>query len=106
MVIEVNGRVYPMWSQFVEGKQSFIGGILEDSGDSLDRSMFSVKPAQTKITDIQLCPNGKDSAFFKIVGEDFECGFDVAYGGIGAGESGWITFYGYGGHEFRIKDPH
>ncbi len=105
MTIEVNGKTYPMWGQFIEKKSEFAGGILEDFGDSFDRSVSGAESAQTTITDIQLRPNGKDSAFFEIIGKDFGCGFDVAHGGIGAGETGWLTFYGYGGHEFRIKKP-
>lgn len=103
MMIEINGRVYPMWSQFVEKKEEFIGGILEDFGDSFDKAL-GYKGAVTKIADITLVPNGKDSASFSVEGKDFGCGFDVRYGGITGGESGYITFSGYGGHLFRIKE--
>lgn len=27
----VNGKVYPMWNQFIERKKEWIGGILEDT---------------------------------------------------------------------------
>lgn len=64
---------------------------------------MGVNPEQTKITDITLSPNGKDSAFFEVKGKDFGCGFDVHHGGIIPGEEGWLTFSGYGGHTFRIK---
>lgn len=93
--MEINGKEYPMWSQFVDKKADFIGRDLEDH----DMGMI----AKTKVTDITLKPNGEDSAFFSVEGEDFGCGFDVGHGGIGAGEDGWITFYGYGGHTWRIK---
>lgn len=93
--MEVNGRVYPLWGQFVEKKAEFIGGVLED----YDLGMM----LSTKITDVQLVPNGEDSAMFRVVGEKFTCGFDVKYGGVGSGEEGWVTFYGYGGHTWRIK---
>ena len=102
-MIEINGKQYPLWSQFVEGKDKFIGGILEDFGDPMDRHM-GFKPMRTEIVDIILQPNGKTSAFFSVTGKDFGCGFDVGVGGIyGGGEEGWITFSGYGGHEWRIK---
>ena len=91
----VNGKEYPLWSQFVETKNDFIGGVLEDH----DMGQIS----KTEITDISLKPNGKNSAFFSVDGEKFGCGFDVQHGGIQAGEEGWITFYGYGGHTWRIK---
>ena len=102
--MEVNGKDYPMWSQFVEKQNEFIGGILDDSGDSIDR-MLGANPMQTKITSITLEPNGEDSAFFSVNGETFSCGFDVQVGGISSGENGWITFSGYGGHIWRIKQP-
>lgn len=102
----VNGKAYPLWDQFIRGKSKWIGGIIEDFGDSMDRALFGAEETNntTKITDITLEPNGKDSAFFEIKGESFCCGFDVHYGGIsGNQESGWLTFSGYGGHTFRIK---
>lgn len=92
---EINGKVYPMWQQFIDKKDDFIGGILEDH----DMGMCM----RTKITDITLEPNGENSAFFSVEGEDFGCGFDVGHGGIGSGEEGWLTFYGYAGHTWRIK---
>lgn len=91
----INGRMYPLWSQFIERKQEWIGGILED----WDMGVH----ATTEIVDIELQPNGPDSAFFRVVGKDFSCGFDVGHGGITNGEEGFITFYGYGGHKWRIK---
>ena len=98
--MEVNGKHYPLWSQFVERKEEWIGGTLED------HDVGAVGPAMsTKITDIELRPNGEDSAYFKVEGQDFGCGFDVRHGGISGGEEGWITFYGYAGHMWRIKRP-
>jgi hypothetical protein len=91
----INGKEYPMWSQFVDKADEFVGKTLEDH----DMRMV----AKTKVTDISLKPNGKDSAFFTIEGEAFNCGFDVQHGGIGAGEEGWLTFFGYGGHTFRVE---
>lgn len=101
-MIEINGKQYPLWSQFVEGKEKFVGGILEDFGDPMDRRM-GFKGAKTEIIDITLKENGDDSAYFSVEGKNFGCGFDVQVGGITGGEKGWITFSGYGGHEWRIK---
>ena len=91
----VNGKEYPMWSQFVEKEADFIGNVLED----FDMGMEST----TVVTGISLKPNGDDSAMFCIDGEDFSCGFDVKYGGIIAGDEGYLTFSGYGGHVFRVR---
>lgn len=102
MELVINGKEYPLWSQFVEEKEKWIDGTLQDFGDGLDYHMGCGK-METKITDIQLLPNGDDSAMFEISGKDFSCGFDVGHGGITAGEDGWLTFNGYGGHEWRIK---
>lgn len=101
-MIEVNGKVYPLWSQFVNGKEQWIGGLLEDTGDFIDRKI-GFGAMQTQIEDVVLRPNGKDSAFFEVQGREFNCGFDVGHGGVAAGEPGWITFRGYGGHIWRIK---
>jgi hypothetical protein len=100
----VNGREYPLWTEFVERKEQFIGGVLEDFGDPMDRRIFPDRfPMRTTITDITLKPNGTDSAFFEVVGADWGCGFDAEVGGVSAGEKGWITFTGYMGHKWRIK---
>jgi len=100
----VNGREYTLWGQFVEGKERFIGGILEDLDDHMVRHAGS-DGAKTEITDICLEPNGPTSAYFYVKGKSFTCGFDVKYGGIVAGEDGWLTFNGYLGHTWRIKMP-
>ncbi len=96
----INGRHYPLWQQFVDRAHEWVGGTLEDHD-----SLCGGTPMVTNITGIELRANGKDSAFFEVEGEDFGCGFDVAYGGIRGGEEGWITFSGYGGHKWRIKAP-
>ena len=99
----VNGKVYPLWGQFIDRKEEWIGGILEDFGDSIDRQI-GYERMKAIIEDITLCPNGEESAFFSVKGKDFSCGFDVSVGGIGGDqEEGWLTFSGYGGHKFRIK---
>lgn len=101
----VNGKNYPLWSQFVENKDEWIGGMLVDEGDSFDHNFGLTDQIGTKIEDITLTPNGSDSAAFNVVGEGFSCGFDVRYGGITAGKEGWMTFSGYGGHIWRIQKP-
>lgn len=103
--MEVNGKVYTMWGQFVEKEKEFIGGILEDSGDAMDRALFGEEGMSTEIIGITLTPNGSESAYFTIHGKDFDCGFDVQVGGIRPGDDGWVTFSGYMGHTFRIKKP-
>jgi len=103
----INGKYYPIWQQFVDRKYNWISGVLEDSGDSMDRRM-NLEPMSTKITDIVLRANGKDSAYFEVIGEDFSCGFDVQHGGISGEqclEEEWIGFSGYGEHSWRIKMP-
>lgn len=107
--MEVNGKEYPLWGQFVEKQDEWVGGILEDSGDSFDRSL-GIETMKTKITGIELVENGDDSAFFSVLGEDFDCGFDVHHGGISGGNigtanDGWLSFSGYGGHTWRIRKP-
>jgi len=93
----INGRYYPLWQQFVDKKAAWIGGVLEDHDMGIC--------AKTTITDIRLAPNGPISAAFFVDGAEFGCGFDVQYGGVDSGEPGWITFHGYGGHTWRIKQP-
>lgn len=100
--MEVNGREYPLWSQFVERKDEWIGGALEDFGDPMDRRV-GMETMKTEITDISLRPNGEEHAFFEVLGKDFGCGFSCDVGGITGGEEGWMTFNGYGGHTWRIK---
>lgn len=107
-MITINGKAYPLWSQFVEQKGRWIGGILEelDSHDSMDKALGIDKGGTTKITDISLSPNDEENAYFEVIGEDFGCGFATDIGGIDSSisEDGWIGFCGYGGHQWRIKE--
>ena len=96
----VNGREYPLWSQFVERKEEWIGGVLEDLHGGM---MGKGDPIETEITDITLMPNGKEHAYFTIEGKDFECGGSTECLGITAGEKGWLTLCGYAGHTWRFK---
>lgn len=107
-MITVNGRKYPLWSQFVEGKADWIGGILKDHGDSMDRAIGLEESPENKILDIILKENGPDSAWFEVVGEEYSCGFDVKYGGVSGAHAhvpGRINFSGYGGHSWWIQKP-
>lgn len=99
-MITINRRQYPLWSQFVERKKEWIGGILEELEDSYPQVGVGGK---TTITDITLKANGKDSAFFSVEGKGFSCGGSTECLGVTGGEEGWITLSGYGGHTWRIK---
>lgn len=104
---KINGKYYPLWSQFIEKKKFFIGGELKDYGDDFDRAIYKLAEEAditTTILDIRLKPNGDSSAFFEIIGKDFSCGFDVRHGGIIPGKEGWTTFGGFGGQKFAIKE--
>jgi hypothetical protein len=98
----INGKYYPLWSQFVDRKAEWIGGTLEDFGDSFD-SAFGLSGSTTTITDIALEPNGKEHAAFSVIGANFTCGGSTEYLGVVGGEPGWITLRGYGGHTWRFK---
>ena len=45
--MEVNGKVYPMWGQFVQKQEQWIGGTMEDLGDDWDRKL-GLEPLTTK----------------------------------------------------------
>jgi hypothetical protein len=87
----VNGKIYPLWSQFIERKNEWIGGKLHD-----------LECDPTELLDIQLNPNGEDSAYFLIKGKDYDCGFDVSCGGIAPGNGAGLTFSGMYGLNFKI----
>ena len=94
-------KQYPLWGQFIIEKEQWIGGWIEDFGDQIDKVIFDGEIMKTPIIDIILRPNGT-GAHFEIVGRDFTCGFDTKYGEIISHEDGWITFSGYGGHQWRV----
>jgi hypothetical protein len=99
-MITINGKSYPMWSQFVEKKEQWIGGTLEEFGDGI------CDGGVTTITDItlELKPEWGNAVVFSIIGKDFSEEFNVqgAAGVSGGSEPGWIEFYCYG-TRFRIK---
>lgn len=99
----VNGKEYPLWGRFIDRKEEWLGGTLEDFGDSFDRRM-GYKGTIAMITNITLVPNGEEHAFFEIHTDKGGFGFSTSVGGIGGDqEEPWLTFSGYGGHKFRIK---
>lgn len=102
----INEKEYKLWEEFVQNKKSWVGGTLQDFGDETDWYLaFAEVALVTKIKEITLKPNGTDSSFFEVVGEDFTCGFDISAGGLTDGEPEWLTFEGYMGHKFRIQKP-
>lgn len=100
-MITIDGKSYPLWSQFVEGKSEWIGGTLEEFGDAFTEG------AVTTITDITLAKHGEDDGnevWFTIHGKDFDEGFNIQYGGISPGsEEGWLNFHVQYCCDFRIK---
>ena len=102
--MKINGKVYSLWQQFIDKKKNWIGSILEDFGDNIDKSIFGVEKMKTTITDITLKPIGTDSAYFSVEGKEFSCGGDIRYLGLIGGEEGYMTFSGFGGHTWRIKN--
>ena len=104
-MIEINGKEYPLWSKFVEGKERWIGGILEDLDNDPILGDIPDEERRGIITDIKLEPNGETHAFFSVVSGNVSCGFSTDIGGVIGGDEGWITFCGYGGHTWRIKEP-
>ena len=72
---EINGKVYPMWNQFLDAEKEWIGGTLIN----IDMGLT----AETKITGVILEKNGDKSEIFGFKGEDFDCTSDVRYVGIG-----------------------
>ena len=86
---EVDHKKFPLWGQFIDRKNEWIGGRLIDTDTD-----FGMQEAETKIKDIrlELWPKGltkeqKDlgcvqSVVFIVAGEDFNCSFNVKYGGV------------------------
>ena len=76
---EINGKTYPLWQQFLDQREDWIGGTItnEDMGETLT----------TEITDVILEANGP-SAMFGFNGKDFNFVFGVKYGGISGDHKG------------------
>lgn len=98
---QVLGRTYSLWPQFVEKKAEYIGGILEDYSES--------QSAKTKITDI-IFGEKYGSAVFEVTGEDFDCSFNVEFGGVNGShrresKDGTLHFSAMYGLNFSISRP-
>jgi hypothetical protein len=99
-MITIDGTSYPMWSQFVEKKDKWIGGILEELSGQIGSE------ASTEITDIGLHknPGSGDTVYFTVYGKKFDESFAVTLGGLSKGENDdWIYFSTTFGIDFRIK---
>ena len=99
--VVVNGKVYPMWQQFVHRKEEWIGGTLREANGILG----DAGSPDTEILDIRLEPSGATSAIFRVVGKRYECASDVEFLGVTGQEigDGFLAFSGYGGHLWGIK---
>ena len=105
----------PIWQQLVDRKEEWIGGDIEDFGDSFDRRFCDegTFPIRGKISDMEFrknptCDEEKypPGMWFGVSAvEGFSCGGDTEHVGITGGEEGWLTFSGYGGHTWRIRRP-
>lgn len=76
---------YPMYQQFVDQKDKWIGGTLVELSDGI------TDEAETEIEDVRIDRNENYDAF-EVVGKDFSCSFNTMYGGVGGGQDGWIKF--------------
>lgn len=84
----------------MDDKEKYIGGMLQDEGDRLDRELSDDLPARTEIIEITL-----DEDYFMIEGEDFDCGCHTDHlstRNVMESPGHGIGFYGYGNHRFTI----
>ena len=88
-MIIIDGISYPLWNQFVEKKDEWIGGELFEYNYS------------TIIKDISLTKES-NAIVFRVTGEAFSCAFNIAYGGVVPGNNDSISFSAYS-MSFRIK---
>lgn len=98
--MQVNEKEYQLWSQFVEKKNDFIGGILESPARHSNNTITTI------ITDITLSKSCYDSYIFTIEGRGFSSFLNTAQGKIVNKEPGWTIFYDGQGGECKIKKPH
>ena len=82
-MIIIDGISYPLWSQFVEKKDEWIGGILREDNHS------------TVIRDISLTKES-NAIVFRVTGGTFSCAFNIAYGGaVPSNNNDSISFSAY-----------
>jgi len=99
---ELDLTKYSNLTEIAENQEKYIGWIMEDSGDSMDRRM-GAKPMATKVKGIEFELNeNKTGASFSVIGEEFTCSFNVEYGYLSHKDDEELIFRGYGGHEWRI----
>lgn len=91
---EINGKVYPMYQQFLDNVEDFIGRKLIEHDNFWDDS-------ETTITGFDLVENGEDSAMFVIKGGAFDASFDVKYSGL-ISRNGNLCFSTNFGTEWEI----
>ena len=104
--IVINGKIYPMWQQFVQKKDEWIKGTLTDLGDKFDKMFYPAGefPMETIITDITLTMGSPDSAILIFHGKDFDCGSDSQYLCIIPDKDcEGLKFGGFAGHEWIIS---
>ena len=99
-MITIDGKSFPLWSQFVERKNEWVGGSLEEFGDQFCGG------ATTEITDITLSKES-DCVFLTFRGKEFDESFNVEYGGIDSHQPDpdWLYFSVIMCPGFRIKQP-
>jgi hypothetical protein len=93
--MRVNGKTYPMWGQWVEKKESFVGATIED---------LESPGIESTITDVRLLPSGTNSAmlsFSTAAGWSACC--DVGYLAMSSPETGVVDLIAsFGGWHMRI----
>lgn len=86
-----------MWKELVDQEKEWIGGVLIDYGDSIDRNLGAT-PQQTTIIGFKLTDD-----WFEVKEEKFCCGGNRRFLGLSPNQNGnGITISGYGDHEFKI----
>lgn len=100
-MITLNGKSFPLWSQFVEKKNEWIGGTLEEFGDQF------CDGATSEIIDITLDKEESGDVSLTFHCKDFDESFNVQYGGIEPvlPPSEWLNFFVTMCPGFRIKKP-
>lgn len=96
----INSKTYPMWSQFVERKNEWVGGKMFEVD-----SVMGATP-MTEIVNIELVPNGPESAMICIRGIDYDCCADVQYCGIGGTDQlqpGFLAIFTQFGSTYYIQ---
>lgn len=67
----INGKRYPLWEQFVDKKEEWIGGTMQEFDSHCGPAPKEI------IKDVRLEANGKDSAMLHFDGETYTWATDV-----------------------------